>query len=227
MAFISEKRISSSPSLPRRFTTGNVLILLSTCLGLGLAMHLPQWVAWENGPLESAQNFVLFAGCWVAVRAACEFRHPSSKALCMVAMLFWLAFLGREVAWGAVFMPPTEDSPWGPVWSSRQLVYRPLVPYVIGWMAVCAAYVWVRYQVWSVVVVKLARARALPLFALLQFVGCMVISSGAEGRGLGWLHDGYGMNAMVLEEWAEVCGYLALLLAQATVFYHLRQRETR
>lgn len=113
MTALFTKRISFSSVLPVRFAVSNAAILLSVCLAFAGSGHLPQWLAWENGLFESAQNFVLLTGCWLAVYAALQLQRPSSKALCAVAAMCWLVFFGREAAWGAVFMPPSGDSPWG------------------------------------------------------------------------------------------------------------------
>lgn len=161
----------------------------------------------------------------MSLTAVRQSRLPSSQGLLAIATLFWLAFFGREVAWGAVFMPPTGLTEWGPIWSSHNLWYRPAVPYVLGVMALIAAYWFVRQKVWSEVLVRFAKERALPIFALAQFVACMVISSSAEGHGLMRLEDVFGVQVMVLEEWVEVGGYLALLLAQTMVIHHLRKQQ--
>lgn len=83
----------------------------------------------------------------------------------------------------------------------------------------------VRYKVWSAALVPLAREHALPLFALAQFALCMVLSTNAEGHGFYRLQNWYGTQVMVLEELVEICGYLALLLAQTMVLHHLRKQQ--
>lgn len=198
-------------------------MLLGAFCAFPLMRLMPQWTAWESGPLEGAQNFILLAGGLAAMAAVRELRTPSSKALLAIAALFWIAFLGRELAWGAVFVPPEMMTEWGPSWSSKHLWYRPAVPYVLAAMGLLAAYWWLHYRVWSEVVLRLARERALPLFALGQFVAYMVLATNAEGHGFVHLEDWYGTQVMVLEELMETLGYLALLLAQAMVVFHLRQ----
>lgn len=209
-----------------RFILWNVLILLGVLLSFPLAVVIPQWASWESGPLERAQNVILLVGCWSALLAAKHLRLPSSKALLGIAALFWLAFFGREIAWGAVFMPPSGMTEWGPKWTSKFLWYRPAVPYVIGAMAVLAAYWFVRYKVWGAALVPLAREYALPVFALAQFVVCMVLSTNAEDHGFYRLQNWYGTQVMVLEELVEICGYLALLLAQTQVIHQLRKQQS-
>lgn len=225
MAAIAGARALYPQNENQNFTWLNFLILFGICISFPLTMVIPQWASWESGPLERAQNLILLIGCWSALAAAKHLRLFSSKALLAIAALFWLAFFGRETGWGAVFMPPSGMTEWGPKWTSKYLWYRPAVPYVVGAMAMLAAYWFVRYKVWSAALVPLAREHALPLFALAQFALCMVLSTNAEGHGFYRLQNWYGTQVMVLEELVEICGYLALLLAQTMVIHHLRKQQ--
>ncbi|MDP1293618.1 hypothetical protein Q6296_27725, partial [Klebsiella variicola] len=86
-------------------------------------------------------------------------------------------FLGRELAWGAAFLPSLEAGKWGPVISSQVLWYRPAVKWVVGAMLLLCCYWFVRHGVWNKVIKRLVREKALPIFSLATFVAAMVIST--------------------------------------------------
>lgn len=212
----------SIPLLRPRYRLWNLLLGIGLIAAFPLAFVLPQWTGWENGLWEDIQTFTLIAGFFAAIAAARTLKAQSVKAFFIIAALFWMVFLGRELAWGAAFMPPLEMTEWGPSWRSKFLPYRPVISYVVGALAIAALYLLVRYSVWNQVLRRLVSERAVPGTALALFVVCMIMSANAEGHGFIDLQDWYGYQVMVVEELMESLAYLALLLAQTQVVYHLR-----
>ncbi len=122
---------------------------------------------------------------------------------------------GRELAWGAAFLPPigfSEDG--GPVVSSRMLWYKPAVPYIVAVLFLVCIYWAFRYKIFSHGILRIYKEKAFPWFDLMVFILAMIVSSDAEGHGFISLHELYRSKAMVLEELAELIGYLALLNVQ-------------
>lgn len=216
----------SHPGLPPgtpRFALCNGLIAAGFVVAFPLSFVLPLWVSWENSILESLQNWTMLAGIAMALLGAQRYQGRE-KALLWIAALFWLAFLGREMSWGAVFLPPTEMTEWGPSYRSKYLPYRGVVPWVVGAMALLCVYWFVSRQLWSRVLVRLTRERAWPVVSLLLFAFGMVMSTNAEDHGFLRFQTWYDHQVMVLEELVENFGYAALLLAQWQVLHHMLTR---
>ena len=196
---------------------------LLACLGLnfGLAWVLPPWVGWENGPVENLQVLVLLGGGLLAACAARQQRGHVAAPLWWVAMFFWAIFLGRELAWGAVFLPPLGMDEWGPTISSSSLWWRPAIGWVLGAVLLLGCYWMLRYRVFGRVLLRLHRQHAWPWGSLAVFVLAMLLSDHADGSDFLSFETWYQTRVIVLEELSELCGYLALLLAQ-----HALVRET-
>ncbi|WP_336696101.1 hypothetical protein [Delftia acidovorans] len=212
---LSKTRISASKyhddSLLRLW---NWALLAGLVLSFPLSFVLPQSLSWENGFLENIQAVTLLLGMVAALVAARRQKGSFAAPLWWIASLFWLAFLGRELAWGAAFLPSLEAGKWGPVISSQALWYRPAVKWVVGAMLLLCCYWFVRHGVWNKIIKRLVREHALPIFSLAIFVAAMVISTNAEGHGFIVLQRWFDYQVIVLEELVETFGYMALWLAQ-------------
>ena len=199
---------------------GNLLLAALLALSFPLAHALPTFWGWENGPLENAQAVILLVGALAAAWAAYSQRGTPGAPLWWVALPCWWIALGRELAWGAVFLPPMGHGEWGPVISSKVLWYRPAVPWVCAAVLLLCGYWALRHHLWSQVLQRLQQERAWPVASLLLPVLAAVISHHAEGHGGVRLHDWLGTQVLVLEELVEVWGYAALWLAQWALIGH-------
>lgn len=190
-------------------------LLLCLLLSLPLAHQLPLSWGWENGPFESLQALTLFAGCLTAVWCAWSQRRQSGAAIWRIAALFWLCMLGRELAWGAVFLPPQGmDAQTGPLYSSSVLWFKPAVKWVcIAFLMLSAFWVW-RHQLLARVVWPWLQQRLMPWSYLLIFVLAMLLSAHAEGHVMLPVLQSLPITGMVAEEMTECWAYLSLWLAQ-------------
>lgn len=205
-----------------------VLVVLVLAVSYPVALWLPDWVGWENGPVENTQALVLFLGFVAALifaarsHGATQTGSPVRLFWIMVAPV-WLILCVRELSWGAVFMPPLlVDPETGPVFSSSaQLWYKPAVYPAVGVLVLgcVVVFAWTRqYRTLS----WLWRFRKFPLFELtLALIGA-VLSTAAEGHGgLQFLqHLGHGQQ-QIIEEVAELGAYLAVFTAQWRVWLAL------
>ncbi|CAB5699676.1 Uncharacterised protein [Delftia tsuruhatensis] len=199
----------------------NLAILAGLLLSFPLTFVLPQSVGWENGLLENIQAVTLLLGMGAALVAARSQKGAIAAPLWWIAALFWLAFLGRELAWGAAFLPSIGAGKWGPVISSQVLWYRPAVKWVVGGMLLLCCYWFVRHDLWNRVFKRMVRERAIPVFSLVLFIVAMVISTNAEGHGFIFLQHWFDFQVIVLEELVETFGYFALWLAQWALVRHV------
>lgn len=178
-----------------------------------IATMFPVWIGFENGPIENTQAVILLAGAVMALIFALR-DHTPQRWFWLAAVPIWLAMCGRELGWGAVFLPPVSISDHGPQFSSSLLWYRAQVaPVLIGTLALCvAAFVWgggIR------IFARLAATRQFPIGDIALFVFCMLVSTAAEGN-MGLSLPAIG-DAQIVEETAELAAYLFILSAQARV----------
>jgi hypothetical protein len=181
----------------------------------------PAW-AWENGLVENVQVAVLVAGsllAWFAWRRL----HPGAAAvLACCALPVWLLLAGRELSWGAVFLPPQGFGPDGPIYTSRILWFRPFVPAFAAVVLGCVVFVAWRHRLGRLIK-DLIVQRRFPWgsFAILAGVACA--STFAEGHL--YLFSGFSFqHAESYEELIELVGYFALLAAQERTFKEMATR---
>lgn len=200
------------------------LMLGGLCACFMLAMGLPVSWGWENGPLENFQAVILLVGMWVAVMAAWQQRGMSAGNIWWVAAMFWLGMLGRELAWGAVFLPAQGFDPEsGPRYTSSILWWKPAVMWVcLGMLGACAYWV-LRYRLVPRVLMRWLRERAMPWGCLGIFVLAMVLSAMAEGHAKLPIFHLPEMTLMAMEEMAECWAYLALWWGQWVLVHHMQE----
>jgi len=90
------------------------LLLLCLLLCYPLARVIPLEWSWENGVIENAQVVVLLAGLVFAAQAWRRAPQDGVAMLGLCAMPVWFLLAGRELSWGAVFLPPLGLGPEGP-----------------------------------------------------------------------------------------------------------------
>lgn len=206
--------LQDTPATSTPVRMGNLMLAALLVLSFPLTYVLPQSWGWENGLLEDIQAVNLLLGLLAAAYAAYRQRGTAAAPLWWVAMPFWLVFLGRELAWGAAFLPAIGHNQWGPTISSSVLWFRPAVPWVCSALLLMCIYWMLRHQIWGRVLVRLQREQAWPVLSIVIFALAMVISTNAEGHGFVHLQDWFGTQVVVLEELVETWGYAALWLAQ-------------
>jgi hypothetical protein len=204
------------PASPRHFFCFTVALWLA--IGFFVVPVLPAQAAWENGWIENLQLAILLGGGAVAAwRAIVSWRQGAradvvALAVCLTPV--WMLLAARELSWGAALLQPLAIGADGPEYSSSVLWYKPAVAPVAVALLVAAGslFAWFRVErvVWSVL-----RAGHFPWAELGLGVAAALLSTYGEGHLLGMeVSPHWGNNAAVLEEWAEVAAYMALVLAQ-------------
>ncbi len=187
------------------------------CISYPLALVLPSWVSWENGPVENLQALILFFGM---VQALVYQKSGTTewKWLWRGAALIWFICAMRELSWGAVFLEPIGMSDEGPFFSSRQLWYKPaIMPALIGSILIFAALMLKNGS--HTLLSPLQRSGGLPWTEFLLATLCMMISTAAEEH-LGLTTGLTGAAAQNLEELSELAAYIFLLTSQLRLRYH-------
>ncbi|WP_156167895.1 hypothetical protein [Lampropedia cohaerens] len=206
----------------RRLAAALQGIQLATALVLApilylIGTRLPVHAGWENGPVEMAQNFLLLCAALGSMGMALLRRRHAQRHVWWAAALLWLLLLGRELSWGVVLAAPLSfDAVSGPFYSSRALVYRPLVPYVAGLTLAMAALCLAWAQPRQLLRYAWHRRALLPwgmMLACLLYGLAATYAEGAQHDASGWLRNG-----QVVEEIFETGAYYFLARAQLWTF---------
>lgn len=178
-----------------------------------LFRRLPVQAGWENGFFEMLQNVVLGAGVLVSLLMATMRRKHVQRNVWLGVALIWLLMLGRELSWGAVFLPPVSmDSISGPYFSSQLLWYRPYIaPIGFGLLALAVLMVACSKPL-GLLRYAGSRLALMPWGYGVCMLASAVIAMAAEGKIGPWGHD--WLNAQVIEEGFELLAYYFLLRAQ-------------
>ncbi len=201
---------------PSRIPSGALPLAAVMLLCYPLSMILPRCWGWENGPLEVAQVLVLLVGAVLALRAWWRNRPLPLATLALCAAPLWIVLAGRELSWGAVFGAPLALTDHGPVFSSRNLWYKPLVAPAIGLLLGAALVHACRWRL-DRLALRLLREGHIPWLVL----GLAVLAEAGSSCAEGHLQCTFALRlpyAMVFEELIELAAYLSLLAAQASLF---------
>ncbi len=215
---------------PRSVFAKNWLVIFLIALlavAYVIAPLLPVSSGWENNTIENAQFAMLLLG---GVMVLMPYRHALNderyRMFLLVVASVWFVMAARELSWGAVFLSPLAVSAeTGPVFSSSQLSYRPLVEPVIAVVIAVCLFIFFKTKQ-ALTVSAIWKQSAFPIKEIFVFATAMIISAVAEDHGLiDVSHLGKG-TAQVFEELVELCAYTALLCAQARIASSLK-RETQ
>lgn len=203
------------------------LLLGGLCAFFMLSMGLPASWGWENGPLEIFQALTLLLGLAVAVTAGWQQRGMTTGKIWWVAALCWLGMLGRELAWGAVFLPAQYVHPdTGPSYTSSMAWGQPAVVWVCAAMLAVGAYWVLRYRLIPRVLLRWQRERAMPWGCLVAFVAAMLLSTLAASHGKAAMPHLPVTTLLAMEGMAECWAYLSLWWAQWVLVHHMQEWRT-
>ena len=206
--------------LPRLNNTTRISMLAGLLIlasSYPLALVLPSWVSWENGPVENAQAAVLFFGMVQALIFQ-KYGSPDWKWLWRGAALIWFICAMRELSWGATLLEPIGMSDEGPFFSSRQLWYKPAIMPALITSILLMAVLMLKNNAQKLLN-PLQRSGGLPWAEFLLVTLCMMISTAAEEH-LGLTTGLTGAAAQNLEELSELAAYIFLLTGQLRIRHH-------
>ncbi len=192
--------------------------LLPGCLlgallcSFALSAHVPPSWARENGVLENAGVAVLAVGLIIALIRTnmTDFHRTGLLARAMIPV--WLVLIGRELSWGAVLMGPYAFDNGLPLYSSRDLWYKPAIMPAALIALACSGLTVYRYMLEEPCRQAIVHNRALML-TLLICIGAASVASYAEGHVGHWRPFNIS-RGMAWEEFAELIAYFALVYAQ-------------
>ncbi|MGF9566886.1 hypothetical protein AAIH70_25595 [Neorhizobium sp. BT27B] len=184
------------------------------CLAYTLSFNLPKWSSYENGPIEITQNLVLVLGAVQAISYVVREKSPW-RNLWAAAVPIWIICVGRELSWGAVFVPPADFAEIGPFYTSTSLPYKFLVAPAVGALLMASAFIFIRCKVW-----RLCRSMwssgHLPLLETGMTGVALLLTTAAENN-MGLTLQNYLGFSQIFEETVELAAYLFLLAAQQRI----------
>ncbi|KMO85748.1 hypothetical protein AB840_11770 [Megasphaera cerevisiae DSM 20462] len=77
--------------------------LLYLLLIIPIGCEIPEWIAWENGPLEILQNIVLVICIGICLYFWRQSMGKTVHTVWLVSAGYFFLLLGRELSWGRVF----------------------------------------------------------------------------------------------------------------------------
>jgi len=204
-----------------------LMVIAGLILAYPLALVLPVELGWENGLIENTQTAILLFG---GILSLCAFaREPDRQIsrLWLIAAPIWLILFARELSWGAVFYTPLSIDPQtGPSFSStRQVPWKALVAPIMGIAIVFIVWQFLREKLYSVLIAQW-RKRNFPLVEIVLCLVGVILCTEAENHGLiGFKSLAAGAQQLV-EEWAELCAYAAIALAQWRLYLAFKVEST-
>lgn len=204
-------------------TTCRITAFSAFFLAYFLSFYLPDWTSYENGPIEMAQNLILLLAGLQAIYYGIRARAPW-RYLWLAAAPIWFICLGRELSWGAVFLPPIKFSTSGPYYSSGVLPYKPFIAPAAGLLLLVSVGLFVRFRLWTVCFF-VTQCRQLPILEIVMAGIAVLLMTAAESH-MGLSLQGYLGYGQIFEEMIELAAYLFLIAAQHRIrlveLYHWR-----
>ena len=160
---------------------------------------LPEWVSWENGPIENAQVAILLLGVAYNIIAARQ-NHSYSRVFYTAAAFLFLLGL-RELSYGRVFFP-THMGSHGPEFiAMKDFPFHTAIYIFLGIYMLLLLYSFVRCIPWRKL---LAPPRPTAFF--ITAVVCALLSTAGDHA---WMLEGHEGETM--EELAELLMYITFL----------------
>lgn len=208
------KAVPTGANAMNSITAGRTFAFALLLLAYPLSFCVADWWSWENGPLEILDNLVLLVGALQALWLALRSRSPL-KWLWIAVLPVWIVCLGREMAFGAVFLPPSGVAEDGPVFTSKVLWYHGLIAPSIAVLALISLTALVRFKLWRLLP-AVVKAGQFPSLELVMTTVSFLLMTAAE-RHMHMSLDAYVGIAQIIEETVELAGYVFLLTAQQRI----------
>ncbi|MEE3453319.1 hypothetical protein [Dialister sp.] len=187
--------------IKRQFHKGLVILAVCAVLCFIPLLFTDPSFAWENGPLEMAQNVVLFFETCLFLYFYRGAKGSRYQGLWLTTAGLFLILFGRELSWGRVFFFK-EMASYGPAfYSLREIPYGFLVNWVVGALMLLTLFGLFRYVPWRAIGKEIPK----PWILMILVIFMAVLSSLGDKEKI--LHTVFDQT---IEEYAELLMYILL-----------------
>jgi hypothetical protein len=160
---------------------------------------LPEWVAWENGPIENAQVVALLLG--VAYNIIAARQNPAYGKVFYTAAAFLFLLGLRELSYGRVFFT-THMGSHGPEFiAMKDFPFHTAIYVFLGIYMLLLLYAFIRHIPWR----KLLAGQRPTAFFIIAVI-CALLSTAGDHA---WMLE--GSEGETMEELAELLMYITFL----------------
>lgn len=207
-----------SQAIKRQFHKGLVILAVCAVLCFIPLLFTGPSFAWENGPLEMAQNVVLFFETCLFLYFYRGAKGSRYQGLWLTTAGLFLILFGRELSWGRVFFFK-EMASYGPAfYSLREIPYGFLVNWVVGALMLLTLFGLFRYAPWRDIWKEIPK----PWVILAAVILMMVLSTLGDKEKI--LHTVFDQT---IEEYAELLMYVLLGIGAYWYYCWIRWMESR
>lgn len=140
--------MKSSASASYKYT-GWLLVLFAVLI-LPVSGFLPDWVNFENGPIENTQVILLLGCALMCVKFARDTLSSPSHKMWLPSAGIFLILAARELSWGRVFFIKEYSAAGEPILiASSEMPFRTAIHGFIGVLAVLCLYGLIRFVPWK------------------------------------------------------------------------------
>jgi len=118
--------VSNEKVVPCHFDAVGHLSTVFTIAIIPLSLILPEWISWENGPLEDLQVVVLAVGFFLTAAFSKKACQKNIQHMWLAISGAFLLLIGRELSWGRVFFQ-TKMTNNGPEFISMNQIPHHLI----------------------------------------------------------------------------------------------------
>lgn len=205
-------------AIKRQFHKGLVILAVCAVLCFIPLLFTDPSFAWENGPLEMAQNVVLFFETCLFLYFYRGAKGSRYQGLWLTTAGLFLILFGRELSWGRVFFFK-EMASYGPAfYSLREIPYGFLVNWVVGALMLLTLFGLFRYAPWRAIWKEIPK----PWVILAAVILMMVLSTLGDKEKI--LHTVFDQT---IEEYAELLMYILLGIGAYWYYCWIRWMESR
>ena len=205
-------------AIKRQFHKGLVILAVCAVLCFIPLLFTDPSFARENGPLEMAQNVVLFFETCLFLYFYRGAKGSRYQGLWLTTAGLFLILFGRELSWGRVFFFK-EMASYGPAfYSLREIPYGFLVNWVVGALMLLTLFGLFRYAPWRAIWKEIPK----PWVILAAVILMMVLSTLGDKEKI--LHTVFDQT---IEEYAELLMYILLGIGAYWYYCWIRWMESR
>lgn len=188
--------------------------LLYLLLIIPIGCEIPEWIAWENGPLEMLQNIVLVICIGICLYFWRQSMGKTVHTVWLASAGYFFLLLGRELSWRRVFFQ-THMTAHGPVFISMHSIphYEVMYGFIGVYMLVVFAAI-IMYMPWR----RIFFALPLPkLLLTILILASLLAIMGDKGQ---LFHTYVDEN---IEELAELLAYI--VQGALVIWYHCQLKH--